>query len=115
MRKLLKDLKDELGSICPTYIQRPEEISFPHITLVPEQTLCGVPWGPRIACLSIKLWSRYAGTLEILQLGKEVEQRIYNFSSFSLKLTESSLLLLKDERTRLYKFRLKALLPAREA
>ncbi|EKE10377.1 MAG: hypothetical protein ACD_16C00043G0004 [uncultured bacterium] len=113
MRKLLNELRNDLSLICPTHIQRPEEVFFPHITLVPEQSLYGVPWGPRIACISIKLWSRYAGTLEILRLGYEVEQRLYAFSPFSLKLMESSLHLLKDERTRLYKLRLKALLPGR--
>ena len=111
MRKLLKELQESLSLVCPTYIQHPEVLDFPHITLVPEQSLCGVPWGPRVAYVSVKLWSRYTGTLEILRLGKEVESTLIHFLPYSLKLTESTLLLLKDKRTRLYKFRLKALLP----
>lgn len=115
MRKLLIDLRKDLTSICPTFTQRPINPPYPHIMLRPEQSIYGLPWGPRMVSLSVNVLSQYAGTQEILRLGTAVENRlIHNINasqSLCMKMTESSLLLLKDGRTRLYRFRLKARLP----
>lgn len=115
MRSLLTNLRKDLTLICPTFTQRPINPPYPHIMLRPEQNIYGLPWGPRMISLSVNVLSQYAGTQEILRLGTAVENRlIHNINasqSLCMKMTESSLLLLKDGRTRLYRFRLKARLP----
>jgi hypothetical protein len=118
MRKLLINLRKDLTFICPAFTQRPINPPYPHIMLRPEQSIYGLPWGPRMVSLSVNVLSQYAGTQEILRIGTAVENRlIHNINasqSLCMKLTESSLLLLKDGRTRLYRFRLKARLPGGE-
>lgn len=115
MRKLLIDLRKDLTSICPTFTQRPITPPYPHIMLRPEQSIYGLPWGPRMVSISINVLSQYSGTQEVLKLGSAVEhcliQNINASHNICMKMTESSLLLLKDGRTRLYRFRLKARLP----
>lgn len=110
MGQLLKTLAGELNQFCPTFTQVPQHTPYPYITLEAEQVLQGVPWGPSMMILSLKIWSRYAGTHEILRLAKNVEAFLNSsqFPQASLKILESSLLLLKDGQTRLHCFRLKA-------
>ena len=57
--------------------------------------------------LTLKIWSRYAGTHEILKLAKEVEGFL-QVCEISLKILESTLVLLEDGQTRVHSFRLKA-------
>lgn len=115
MRKLLMDLRKDLILICPTFTQCPTTPPYPHIILLPEQSIYGLPWGPRMVSISINVLSQYTGTQEILKLGGAVEnclnQNINASQSLCLKITESTLLLLKDGRTRRYRFRIKARLP----
>ena len=115
MRKLLMNLRKDLILICPTFTQRPTSPPYPHIMLLPEQSIYGLPWGPRMVSISINVLSQYAGTQEILRLGSAVEncliQNINVYQNICMKMTESTLLLLKDGRTRRYRFRLKARLP----
>lgn len=115
MRKLLMDLRKDLILICPTFTQRPMNSPYPHIMLYPEQSIYGLPWGPRMVSISINVLSQYAGTQEILRLGSAVEncliQNINASPGLCMKMTESTLLLLKDGRTRRYRFRVKARLP----
>lgn len=113
MRKLLWTLTRSLSHICPAFLHVPMNIPYPYITLEPEQTLKGVPWGPSILCLSVKVWSRYTGTQEVLSLANNVDEffREFNPESFDLNLNikESKLILLSDGQTRLYNLRLKLL------
>ncbi|MBY0273173.1 MAG: DUF3168 domain-containing protein [Alphaproteobacteria bacterium] len=115
MHSLLMALRRDLILICPTFTQRPSSPPYPHIILRPEQSIYGLPWGPRMISISINVLSQYAGTQEILRLGTAVEncliQSINASQSLCMKMTESTLLLLKDGRTRRYRFRLKARLP----
>ena len=115
MGGLLKNLTIGLEQFCPTFTQVPQQTSYPYITIEVEQMLQGIPWGPSMVMFSIKIWSRYAGTQEILKFAKNVEEFLnsYNLpsSQVSLKILESTLVLLKDGQTRLHCFRLKARLP----
>jgi hypothetical protein len=111
MRDLLIDLRQELSSLCPTFLQVPPNTPTPYITIEPGQSLQGLPWGPRIAILTIKVWSRYYGTKEILMLAKGIEGLLQAYRPVSLKISESALILQKDEQTRVHRFRLKARLP----
>ena len=109
MGELLKKLTTELGRICPTFTQVPLQTAYPYISLEPEQNLQGLPWGPSMVILNVKIWSRYAGTQEILRFAKEVEEFLYEQSfEISLKILESTLVLLEDGQTRVHCFRLKA-------
>ncbi len=111
MREMLTDLLKHLNQVCPTFVHVPERAPYPYVTLELEHSLHGYPHGPRIFVVRVKIWSQYKGTLEILKLAKEVEESLdlYNLKSFdlSLKIIESSLVLLSDEETRLHTFRLK--------
>jgi len=112
MGEFLKKLTIELGLLCPTYTQVLPKTPYPYISLEAEQNLQGIPWGPSMAIISIKIWSRYEGTQEILKLGKAVEDFLYLLSfDVGLKILESTLVLLKDGQTRLHSFRLKVRLP----
>lgn len=112
MGELLKNLTAGLGHICPTFTQVPPQSAYPYITLEAEQNLQGLPWGPSMVILSVKIWSRYAGTQEILSLAKEVEGFLYEQSfKTSLKILESTLVFLNDDQTRVHCFRLKARVP----
>ncbi len=113
MRELLINLSSLLSAVIPTYVHVPLKTPYPYITLEPDLVLLGLPWGPRVATFSIKIWSRYAGTIEILKLAKEVETVIQNYRNNSLKIRESSLELLKDGQTRLHTFKLKTRLLGR--
>jgi hypothetical protein len=109
MGEFLKKLTTGLTQICPTFTQTPLHTPYPFITLEAEQKLQGLPWGPFMVILTVKIWSRYAGTQEILKLAKEVEDFLYVHSfETSLKILESTLVLLNDGQTRVHTFRLKA-------
>lgn len=112
MRNLLTDLRLTLNELCPTFLQTPIHPIYPYIIIEPGQSLKGLPWGPHIALLSIKIWSRYKGTREILKIAKHAENILEHYApkilEARLKLIESTLVLLKDEQTRLHTFRLKA-------
>src|SRR4030095_2221995 len=102
MRDLLKDLSHNLQDICPVFLQLPlaeKDISYPYITIEPENFLQGLPWGPSIMTLFVKIWSRYTGTKEILILTKKVEKKLHSYTSatlnVSIKILTSALLLLK--------------------
>lgn len=115
MRELLNHLRTHLNQICPSYLQTLSHVSYPHITLEPGQILQGLPWGPRIVLIDIKIWSRYAGVKEILSLAKGVDTLLSNYVPLtfdvSIKTLDSTLTLLPDEQTRVHTFRLKARLP----
>ncbi len=111
MREFLIMLRKSLSEVCPTFLQIPSQTPYPYITISPGRSLQGLPWGPRVLLLTIKIWSQYTGTQEILRLTKELENLIqeYNFRPFegSLKIVESGLILLKDKQTRVHTFLLK--------
>ena len=111
MREILLNLSRSLANVIPTYVHVPQKTPYPYITLEPELVLVGLPWGPRIATFSVKIWSRYAGTIEILKLAKDVEALILSFEPNTLKIRESQLELLKDGQTRLHTFKLKTRIP----
>jgi hypothetical protein len=108
MGKFLYDLSESLTPVCQTFIHVPEKTSYPYITLEPEHTLTGIPWGPKMVVLSIKIWSRHIGTMEILKLARSVEEQIQTFPKASLKIRESHLQVLKDGQTRVHTFKVKA-------
>jgi len=109
MGEFLNKMRVALNQICPTFTQTPLQTPYPYITLDVEQKLQGLPWGPLMVVVAVKIWSRYAGTHEILKLAKGVEGFLYEYSfETSLKILESSLVLLKDGQTRVHSFRLKA-------
>jgi hypothetical protein len=107
MRELVLDLTKILGTVCPTFHHVPQEVPYPHITLEPINSLYGLPWGPTIVTVTVKIWSRYAGTQEVLKLAKRVENIIYSYQKGSIKLMESALFHLKEEAIRVHTFRLK--------
>jgi len=107
MHKLLLDLKETLESICPTYIHLLPKTPYPYITIEPDVVLRGLPWGPCISIIFVKIWSRYLGTIEILNLAKEVEAILQNYRLNSLTIQQSSLQLSRDEQTRVHTFKLK--------
>lgn len=115
MGRFLKNLAESLDQFCPTFTQVPPQTPYPYITIEAEQMLQGVPWGPSMVILSVKIWSRYAGTQEILKLAKNVEDFLNTYHSpslqVSLRILESTLVLLKDGQTRIHCFRLKVRLP----
>lgn len=113
MREFLRHLSSLLSAIIPTYVHVPQKSPYPYITLEPELILSGLPWGPRIATFSIKIWSRYTGIIEILRLAKDVETVISNYENHSLIIRESRLELLKDGQTRLHTFKIKTRLLGR--
>lgn len=112
MREFLKDLATTLGQVAPSFLHLPPKTNYPYITIELEQNLQGLPWGPRIVILTIKIWSRYAGTQEILKLAKGVENLLEGYTpqdfKVSLKILEGTLKLLTDGQTRVYTCRLKA-------
>lgn len=109
MGELLKKLLTGLSHICPAFMQVPSQTAYPYITLEADNILQGLPWGPSMVMLNIKIWSRYAGTQEILKFAREVEGFLYEQSfDVSLKILESTLVLLNDGQTRVHCFRLKA-------
>ncbi len=112
MRELLIDLITTLGNICPAFIEVPFQTPFPYITIEPGQTLRGLPGGPTLLKLNVKIWSRYKGTKEILQLARAVENDLETYApkaqKVSLKMMESTLVLLSDKKTRVHTFCLKA-------
>lgn len=109
MGEFLNHLTMGLNHVCPTFTQLPPQTAYPYITVEVEQKLQGLPWGPYMVMLTIKIWSRYAGTQEVLKLAKAVEDFL-STQTFkgSLKLLESTLVLLNDAQTRVHSFRLKA-------
>lgn len=112
MRDFLIDLATALGQIGPTFLQVPPKTTYPYITIEPEQSLQGLPSGPIILTMAVKIWSRYAGTQEILTLAKGVEDLLQGYAprffKVSLKVLGSTLILLDDGQTRVYTCRLKA-------
>lgn len=119
MREILINLQKKLNHICPSFIQVPPNTPYPYITLEPGQILQGLPWGPSIALINVKIWSNYKGTREILKLARGVDTLLGGYVSplahGSLKVLDSSLMLFKDETTRVHTFRLKMLLRRDEA
>lgn len=111
MRKVLNDMRKLLNEICPTFVQVPPDVPYPYITLEPEHSLIGLPKGPSILILNIRLWSQYKGTMEILKLTRKVEKmlllRVPQSLKVALKILESSLLLQKDKETRTHTFSIK--------
>lgn len=108
MRELLLNLSTTLATLCPTFVHVPLHTPYPYITLEPDLVLSGLPWGPQIATFSVKIWSRYAGTIEILNLAKGVEDLLQRYEKTSLKIRESSLEVLNDGQTRRHTFKLAA-------
>jgi hypothetical protein len=109
MGEFFKKMTLALSQICPTFTQVLPQTPYPYITLEAEQTLQGIPWGPSMVILRVKIWSRYRGTQEILRLAKEVEKFLYAGTFYvSLKILESTLVFLDDGQTRIHCFRLKA-------
>ncbi|MBY0501455.1 MAG: DUF3168 domain-containing protein [Alphaproteobacteria bacterium] len=112
MNELLWDLTQSLAHICPAFLQLPPQTPYPYIMIEPEMVLQGVPWGPTMVTLTVKIWSRYAGTSEILRLVKGVDLALQSYVSetleVSLKIIESTLSFLNDCQTRVHTFRLKA-------
>lgn len=113
--KLLKIMTGELAQFCQTFTQVPPYTPYPYITLEAEQVLQGLPWGPSVVIVVLKIWSRYPGTQEILKMAKKVEEFLNDhlLSAFpiSLKILESALVSLKDGQTRVHHFRLKVRIP----
>lgn len=111
MRELLTTLSTALGQICPTFVHVPPQTVYPYITLEPKQVLEGFPAGSRVMLVSIKIWSRYKGTQEILKLAKEVEGLLQNYApqtfKVSVKILESTLVFLEDGNTRLHTIQIK--------
>lgn len=112
MGEFLSHLRIGLNQICPTFLQVPSQTPYPYITLEAEQILRGLPWGPYMVMVTVKIWSRYSGTQEILKFSKAIEIFLqdYDPSTFKvgLKILESTLVLLTDGQTRVHTFRLKA-------
>ena len=110
MGEFLIKLETELTQFCPTFTQVPQQTSYPYISIEMDQLLQGMPWGPSIVVLNVKIWSRYCGTFEIFRLAKQVEGFFQHYTEphASLKIIESTLTLLKDGQTRQHCFRLKA-------
>lgn len=109
MGEFLNTLRAGLTEICPAYTHVPSGVPYPYITLEAEHTLQGLPWGPLMAVVMVKIWSRYEGMKEILKLADDVEGYLYKQSfTTSLKILESSLVLLNDGQTRVHTLRLKA-------
>lgn len=108
MRKFISDLRKSLNQVCPAFIHVPPQTATPYITLEVEQSLQGLPWGPRIVKLNIKIWSQYKGTQEVLKLAKSIENHLHTYSSsalgVSLKLLESTLAFLPNTQTRVHTF-----------
>jgi hypothetical protein len=114
MRKFCSDLTKALSRICPAFLQVPPEAPYPYITVEPQTSLQGLPWGPTLATLKVKIWSRYAGTQEILKMARKAEQIFYIQQQGSLKIMQSALTLLTDKQTRVHTFSLKARIPSHE-
>ncbi len=111
MRELFLDLTKLLEHVCPVFQHVPADPPHPYITLEPTQSLQGLPWGPTLVTFTVKIWSRYSGTKEILKLAKGVESLLYTYQKGSLKVMKSGLSLLKDEETRVHTFSIKARVP----
>jgi hypothetical protein len=114
MRDFILDLTKILTPLCPTFLHVPPETPYPHISIEPLQSLMGVPWGPTVITLAIKIWSQYAGTKEILNLAKEVERVLRHYNKANIKISESSLALSNDGTTRVHTIRIKAKVEAHE-
>jgi len=111
MRELFLDLTKLLGQVCPVFQHVPSEALYPYMTLEPLNSLQGLPWGPTFVTFTVKIWSRYAGTKEILKLAKVVESLLYTYQKGSLKVMKSGLSLLKDGDIRVHTFSVKARIP----
>lgn len=111
MRELFLDLTKILAPVCPVFHHVPPEAPYPYMTLEPLSSLQGLPWGPTLVTFTLKIWSRYAGTKEILKLAKTVDALLHTYQKGSLKVMESSLALLKEGETRVHTFSIKARVP----
>lgn len=111
MHEFLNDFRQTLNRVCATFLQVPPETYYPYITLEPDLILKGLPWGPTMVTLNVKIWSRYAGTHEIVMFSRRVEQLILTYApktlKVSLKILKSTLVLLNDGQTRVHTFHLK--------
>lgn len=106
MDEFLKKLTTELNQICPAFLQVPFQTPYPYITVEADTLLQGLPWGPSMAIVSVKIWSRYTGIQEVLKFAKAIEE-LLSLSEWALKILESTLVMLNDGQTRVHTFRLK--------
>ncbi|MBI2707868.1 MAG: hypothetical protein HYX35_06135 [Proteobacteria bacterium] len=111
MRELFLDLTKTLEQVCPVFQHVPPESPYPYMTLEPLHSLQGLPWGPTLVTFTLKIWSQYAGTKEILKLAKTVEEMLHTYQVGSLKVMKSGLSLLRDRETRVHTFSIKARIP----
>lgn len=108
MGEFFFDLIKALRQICPAFLHLPPDVAYPHITVEPTNSLTGLPWGPTVLNFSVKIWSHYAGTKEILKMAKNVEAALNTYQKGSLKVMKSALSLLEDGKTRVHTFQVKA-------
>jgi hypothetical protein len=111
MREFFTDLIHVLSPLCPTFLQLPPEVPYPHMTVEEITSLCGIPAGPTLLSFSLKIWSQYAGTKEILKTLHEVENLIITYQKGRMKIMKSFLTLLSDGKTRVHTLHLKARVP----
>jgi hypothetical protein len=111
MREFFKDLINTLNLLFPTFLQLPPEVPFPHITVEKITSLYGIPSGPTVLSFSLKIWSQYPGTKEILKTLHDVEVFINSYQKGQIKIMKSFLSTLPDGRTRVYTIHLKARVP----
>ena len=111
MREFFTDLIVLLSPLCPTFLQLPPKVPYPHITVEDITSLCGLPAGPTLLSFSLKIWSQYAGTKEILKTLHEVEAIIGTYQKARMKVMKSFLTVLSDGKTRVHTLHLKARVP----
>ena len=107
MHKFALDLMTTLTPVCPTFLAVPLDVPYPHITVEPQSCLTGVPKGPTVAIMCVKILSRYRGLREILLLKRDVDHILATYLLGSIKIQESVLSLLDDKVTHVHTFRLR--------
>lgn len=111
MRKFLADLTVALGRYCPTFVNLPLEVPYPHITLEEIHSLSGLPGGPTLINFKLKIWSRYAGVREILTILKHIESSFRTYPTARFKIMKSFLSLFPDDLKRVHTLHVKARIP----
>jgi len=111
MRDFFLDLTKVLSQVCPVFLHVPPEATYPYMTLEPINSLQGIPKGPTLITFTLKIWSQYAGTKEILRMAKRVEPLLHAYQKGSLKIMKSGIALLKEGNTRVHTFNIKARVP----
>lgn len=107
MHEIAVNLINTFTQVCPTFLSVPHPVPYPHMTVEPKSELKGMPRGPTVAIITLKIWSRYAGLREILLLKKEAESKMEAYPLGSIKLMDSILSLGEDKITHVHTFRLK--------